>query len=310
MTIWALNKKKGENELVTTKEVLLGKADALFDQENYKGIYDLLTNYRDSEDVEILWRLSRALYKMSKTATDVQGKKMIYEAYDLINNALSIKEDHWAIHKWMSVILNSKCSYEGMKVQIRELYNIKTHMLRAVELNPTDATTMYMLGTWCYQVSDLAWYQRKVASVIFGEPPTSSFEEALKYFQNAEKTCAENTGLLRDSDNYSRISIQIHLTTEQTSRRAFSTKLHTASSFTIMTIWALNKKKGENELVTTKEVLLGKADALFDQENYKGIYDLLTNYRDSGDVEILWRLSRALYKMSKTATDVQGKKMI
>ncbi|XP_076378694.1 regulator of microtubule dynamics protein 1 isoform X2 [Megalopta genalis] len=187
MAIWALNKKKGENELVTTKEVLLGKADALFDQENYKGIYDLLTNYRDSGDVEILWRLSRALYKMSKTATDVQGKKMIYEAYDLINNALSIKEDHWAIHKWMSVILNSKCSYEGMKVQIRELYNIKTHMLRAIELNPTDATTMYMLGTWCYQVSDLAWYQRKVASVIFGEPPTSSFEEALKYFQNAEE---------------------------------------------------------------------------------------------------------------------------
>ncbi|XP_078052680.1 regulator of microtubule dynamics protein 1 [Augochlora pura] len=187
MAMWALNKKKGENESITTKEVLLGKADALFDQENYKEIYDLLTNYRDSGDVEILWRLSRALYQMSKTATDVEGKKMIYEAYDLISNALTINEDHWAVHKWMSVILNSKSSYEGMKVQIRELYNIKKHMLRAIELNPTDATTKYMLGTWCYQVSDLAWYQRKIASVIFGEPPTSSFEEALKYFQSAEE---------------------------------------------------------------------------------------------------------------------------
>ena len=58
---------------------------------------------------------------------------------------------------------------------------------RAIELNPMDATTMYMLGTWCYQVSDLAWYQRKIAAVIFGEPPTSSFEEALKYFENAEE---------------------------------------------------------------------------------------------------------------------------
>lgn len=44
-----------------------------------------------------------------------------------------------------------------------------------------------MLGCWCYEVSDLAWYQRKIASLVFGEPPTSSFEEALIYLENAEK---------------------------------------------------------------------------------------------------------------------------
>lgn len=124
---------------------------------------------------------------MAQTATEVEGKKMIYEAYDLIVNALKIKEDHWAVHKWMSLILDSKSNYEGMKIRIKELYNVKKHMLRAIELNPMDATTMYMLGTWCYQVSDLPWYQRKIAATIFEEPPTSSFEEALTYFENAEK---------------------------------------------------------------------------------------------------------------------------
>lgn len=58
---------------------------------------------------------------------------------------------------------------------------------RATELNPQDATTLYMIGNWCYQVADLAWYQRKIATAIFGEPPTSSFEEALQYFEQAEK---------------------------------------------------------------------------------------------------------------------------
>lgn len=58
---------------------------------------------------------------------------------------------------------------------------------KAIELNPKDATTLYMLGNWCYQVADLAWYQRKIASAIFGEPPTSSFEEALQFFEQAEK---------------------------------------------------------------------------------------------------------------------------
>lgn len=58
---------------------------------------------------------------------------------------------------------------------------------RASVLNPTDATTFYMLGCWCYEISNLTWYQRKIASVIFGEPPTSTFEEALMYYECAEK---------------------------------------------------------------------------------------------------------------------------
>ncbi|XP_053985641.1 regulator of microtubule dynamics protein 1-like [Hylaeus volcanicus] len=188
MSMWGLTKKKGDPEKgVTTKEVLITKADALFDQGHYKEMYLILTNYRDSGDVEIIWRLCRALYKMAKSATEVEGKKMIYEAYDLIANALKIKEDHWAVHKWMAIILDSKSNYEGMKIRIKELYNIKKHMMRAIELNPKDATTMYMLGTWCYQVSDLPWYQRKIAAAIFEKPPNSSFEEALTYFENAEK---------------------------------------------------------------------------------------------------------------------------
>ena len=44
-----------------------------------------------------------------------------------------------------------------------------------------------MLGNWCYQVSDLAWYQRKIAAAVFGEPPTSTFEEALQFFERAEQ---------------------------------------------------------------------------------------------------------------------------
>ncbi|KOC62080.1 Regulator of microtubule dynamics protein 1 [Habropoda laboriosa] len=188
MGIWGLSKKKGENEtVITTKELLIAKADALYDQEKYQEIYKLLANYKDSGDVDIIWRLCRAMYKMSKAANEVDGKKLIFEAYSFILEALKIKEDHWAAHKWASILLNSKTLYEGTRAQIKESYNIKKHMLRAIELNPKEPTLMYMLGTWCYQVADLTWYQRKIASVIFGEPPVSSYEEALKYFENAEE---------------------------------------------------------------------------------------------------------------------------
>ena len=58
------------------------------------------------------------------------------------------------------------------------------------------------------------------------------------------------------------------------------TKLIGASSFTAMGMWGLAKKKSESETgITTKEVVIAKADALFEQGKYKEIYDLLSHYR-------------------------------
>ncbi|XP_014238948.1 regulator of microtubule dynamics protein 1-like [Trichogramma pretiosum] len=185
--LWGISKKKDDDKSLTNKELLLAKADALFDQEEYHEIYKLLKGYKENRDVEILWRLSRTLYKMSKLEKqESEAKRLIYEAYDLINLALEIKEDHWAVHKWVAILLNDKTNYEGTKIKIKELNNIKQHMLRASELNPKDATTLYLLGNWCYQVTDLPWFQRKIVSTIFSEPPTSTFEEALQYFEKAE----------------------------------------------------------------------------------------------------------------------------
>ncbi|XP_011708107.1 PREDICTED: regulator of microtubule dynamics protein 1-like [Wasmannia auropunctata] len=187
MGIWGVVKNNDKDKTQISMKELLTKADALFDQGDYKGIYDLLSKYKDNKDVEILWRLSRAIYKMSLMASDVEAQKLTYEGYDLIRMALDIQEDHYAVHKWMSIFLNGKSLLEGTKANIKESYNIKRHMERALELKPGDATLLYMLGSWCYEVSNLAWYQRKIATVIFGEPPTSTYEEALMYHENAEK---------------------------------------------------------------------------------------------------------------------------
>lgn len=187
LSLWKAKKtEENESSIMTNKELLIAKADALFEQEEYKQIYELLSGFKSNKNVEILWRLSRALYKMSLSATDVEAKKMVFEAHDSIASALEIDENHWAAQKWMAIILDAKSGYEGMKSRINQLHNVKKHMLKASELNPADATTLYLIGNWCYQISDLTWYQRKIASAIFGKPPSSSYEEALTYFQKAE----------------------------------------------------------------------------------------------------------------------------
>ncbi|KAL6265337.1 hypothetical protein P5V15_002138 [Pogonomyrmex californicus] len=192
MGTWGLIKSKSNEEKKTesttskTMKELLNEADSLFDRGDYKGIYDLLSNYKDDKNVEILWRLSRAIYWMSETANDIEARKLTYEGYDLLCTALNIKEDHFAVHKWMSILLNKKSTLEGTKTLIKESYNIKKHMLRSMELNP-DAMIFHMIGFWCYEISSLPWYQRKIASIIFEVPPVSSFEEALMYLEKAEE---------------------------------------------------------------------------------------------------------------------------
>ena len=37
------------------------------------------------------------------------------------------------------------------------------------------------------QVSQLSWLERRAAATLFGEVPSSNFEEALKHFQAAEE---------------------------------------------------------------------------------------------------------------------------
>ncbi|GFY39595.1 regulator of microtubule dynamics protein 1 [Trichonephila inaurata madagascariensis] len=58
---------------------------------------------------------------------------------------------------------------------------------RAIELNPTDSTSFYLLGEWCFTFAEMPWYQRKIAAAIFASPPTSTYEEALENFKKAEE---------------------------------------------------------------------------------------------------------------------------
>uniref|UniRef100_A0A1B6LQ53 Regulator of microtubule dynamics protein 1 n=2 Tax=Graphocephala atropunctata TaxID=36148 RepID=A0A1B6LQ53_9HEMI len=181
-------KPKPDQQTKETKNAIQ-ESDELFESNKYQEAISALLPFKDGSDVEVLWRLSRAQYKVSQSSSvsDKEKKELIHEAYERIKKALELDDSHWAIHKWMSVLLDAESEYEGIKARVTQLENVKRHMLRAVELNPTDATTHYMLGSWCYQIADMSWFQRKIAATIFAAPPTSTFEEALHFFSKAEE---------------------------------------------------------------------------------------------------------------------------
>lgn len=169
---------------VTTQ---LEKADQLFDENKFQEAVDLLKTL-DAENSEVLWRHGRALFKVSGTESNSSKKsELIREAYKFIADSLAKNEENFAVHKWFAILLDAKSNLDGIKERVTQLENVKKHMQRAIELNPSDATSRYILGEFAFGLADLPWYQRKVVSTIFATPPTGTYEEALENFLKAEE---------------------------------------------------------------------------------------------------------------------------
>ncbi|PNF44111.1 hypothetical protein B7P43_G15937 [Cryptotermes secundus] len=198
-------KDLGDTEkILSVKEAtenLITEADDLFSENKYKELYELLYPYKESNDVEILWRLSRALHHMSKQQCHNEEKKRyVFEGYDLIVKALQLNDSHYAVHKWYAIFLDTRAAYDGIKARVTQLPNVKNHLLQAVELNPKDATTLYILG-YCQNLlmlgktylklekDEKARYYLKLASLY---PPQTdddlqAIKEACDLLKNLEK---------------------------------------------------------------------------------------------------------------------------
>ena len=48
------------------------------------------------------------------------------------------------------------------------------------------------MGRWHYNVADLSWFERNIASLVYATPPIGSFEEAINYFKRAKNADASD----------------------------------------------------------------------------------------------------------------------
>ncbi|KAM9689796.1 regulator of microtubule dynamics protein 1 isoform 1-T1 [Dama dama] len=170
-------------------EEILEQADYLYESGETEKLYQLLTQYKESEDAELLWRLARASRDVAQLSgtSEEEKKVLVYEALEYAKRALEKNESSFAAHKWYAICISDVGDYEGIKAKIANAYIIKEHFEKAIELNPKDATSIHLMGIWCYTFAEMPWYQRRIAKVLFATPPSSTYEEALGYFHRAEQ---------------------------------------------------------------------------------------------------------------------------
>ncbi|KAL4235115.1 regulator of microtubule dynamics [Mactra antiquata] len=179
---------KKEQKQVDPVKVITEEADRLYSENKAEELYTYLVQFKDQENDEILWRLARAAVDKGKLSDVNEKKALYYEAYDYIKRALALNDNNFAVHKWYAVLLDYTGELEGKKQRIKNSYEVKEHFERAIELNPSDATSIHSLGYWCFTFASLTWYERGIAKTIYAAPPTATYEEALKFFLLAEET--------------------------------------------------------------------------------------------------------------------------
>lgn len=137
---------------------------------------------KDQSTSDIKWRQARAMYKLSKVDSK-RKDELIRRGFALVEEALKINDQDFAVHKWYAILLDANAELDGIKARVSQLETVKHHMIRAVELNPDDPTSWHLLGNFAYGLADMPWYQRKVVSAIFATPPTGN-DLQLFYFLN------------------------------------------------------------------------------------------------------------------------------
>eukprot|EP01113_Clastostelium_recurvatum_P009210 TRINITY_DN1440_c0_g1_i2.p1 TRINITY_DN1440_c0_g1~~TRINITY_DN1440_c0_g1_i2.p1 ORF type:complete len:233 (-),score=79.89 TRINITY_DN1440_c0_g1_i2:47-745(-) len=175
----------------------VAQAEQLHREKKYKEVFDFLRPVAEgpgAEDVEILFRYCRAHYDLAqiiKENTD-EKKAMMNKALEIVKKMLAISPDHWAPHKWHAIILSGLGDFESQKDKIANAYIIRDEIKRALELAPGDSNSLHMMGRWCFSVAGIGWMARAAASALFGTPPTSTYEEALDYFLQAQTADPNN----------------------------------------------------------------------------------------------------------------------
>lgn len=131
-----------------TVDEVIAEADILFEEGKYLEVYELLNRLKFCNNIEVQWRIGRALFKLScqeNIKEDIR-KEMIQEAYEIIQTTLHADGNSSKIHKWAAIIIDRKNGMKGLEHRVEHSEIVKNHLIKSCELDPNDVTAQYLLG--------------------------------------------------------------------------------------------------------------------------------------------------------------------
>ena len=152
--------------------------------------------YKDSKnDIEVLTRLSIVHHFISESAKNNSNEREnSIKAFEYINDAYNIASKNPKVLKWYVIALGKTVEHKRIRTQIEESKNIEKIALAVIKELPDDAYCYNILGQWHYRLADLNGPSRRIALLLFSDPPEGSFEKAKFFLEQSIKINPEYIG--------------------------------------------------------------------------------------------------------------------
>ena len=138
------------------------------------------------QNTDILLRLTITHHYLSESAMNKSlDKKNASKAFEYIEKAYYIEPNNPNILKWYVITLGKTVEEDTIRNQIEQSKNIQSIALKVIDLLPDDEFCYSIMGQWHYKLADLGRASRRLASILFSEPPKGSFEEAQYFFEKS-----------------------------------------------------------------------------------------------------------------------------
>ena len=139
-------------------------------------------------DYTILTRLSIVHHYIGeKTNVKKIETENTDKAYEYISKAYQLNQNDPQVLKWYTVILGKTIENENLRSQIELSKKIEKFALQVINKLPDDEFCYNILGQWHFRLASLGPASRRIASLIFSEPPVGSFEKAKFYLEKSIK---------------------------------------------------------------------------------------------------------------------------
>lgn len=150
--------------------------------------YKLISTYINRQEFKtssVYHMAARVCHMLAKHYSFVDKNSylnFINRGYRFSKAGLLLDDNNSGCAKHYAIFLDAIATHCGLLKWVKNSCKMKNAWLKAIYLNPGDAAVLRGFGNWCYVVANWSWIERKVATAIFNTLPTSSNQEALKFF--------------------------------------------------------------------------------------------------------------------------------
>ena len=140
-------------------------------------------------DADLYWRYVKSFYEsfgQTPESNETDREAFLRQGLDLAEDGLAnLHPNNGYLLKWRAVLLGKLGSFQSTKEKMSNSFRIREDLEQAAIQLPGDGSIQQALGEWCFKVAGISFMERQVASVLFGTPPSASYDDALAYFEKA-----------------------------------------------------------------------------------------------------------------------------